>query len=96
MRKPTHNPRELAEIVAVQALSFIASDTERLGVFLAEVDEEARMLRSNSVQFTGLEGTPRYHNYMLRSGHKFRVERDGGKGYRDRLAGMGLPLAYLR
>ncbi len=30
------NPREVAEIVAVQALSFIASDPERLGLFLAE------------------------------------------------------------
>ena len=36
MRKPTHNPREVAEIVAVQALSFIAGDPERLGLFLAE------------------------------------------------------------
>ena len=36
MRKSTRNPREVAEIVAVQALSFIASDPERLGAFLAE------------------------------------------------------------
>lgn len=36
MRKPTRNPREIAEIVAVQALSFVASDPERLGAFLAE------------------------------------------------------------
>ena len=36
MRKPTHNPREVAEIVAVQALSFVAGDPERLGLFLAE------------------------------------------------------------
>ena len=36
MRKPTRNPREVAEIVAVQALSFIAGDPERLGLFLAE------------------------------------------------------------
>ena len=36
MRKPVHNPREVAEIVAVQALSFIAGDPERLGLFLAE------------------------------------------------------------
>ena len=36
MRKPVHNPREVAEIVAVQALSFIAGDPERLGSFLAE------------------------------------------------------------
>ena len=36
MRKPTRNPREVAEIVAVQALSFVAGDPERLGAFLAE------------------------------------------------------------
>ena len=36
MRKPTQNPREVAEIVAIQALSFIAGDPERLGTFLAE------------------------------------------------------------
>ncbi|MBR1211165.1 DUF3572 domain-containing protein [Bradyrhizobium sp. JYMT SZCCT0180] len=36
MKKPVHNPREVAEIVAVQALSFIASDPERLGLFLVE------------------------------------------------------------
>ena len=36
MRKPVHNPREVAEIVAVQALSFIAADPARLGAFLAE------------------------------------------------------------
>ena len=36
MRKATHNPREVAEIVAIQALSFVAGDPERLGLFLAE------------------------------------------------------------
>ena len=36
MRKPIHNPREVAEIVAIQALSFVAGDPERLGLFLAE------------------------------------------------------------
>ena len=36
MKKPVHNPRQVAEIVAVQALSFIAGDPERLGQFLAE------------------------------------------------------------
>jgi uncharacterized protein DUF3572 len=36
LKKPVHNPRQVAEIVAVQALSFIAGDPERLGLFLAE------------------------------------------------------------
>ncbi len=36
MKKPVQNPREVAEIVAIQALSFIAGDGERLGLFLSE------------------------------------------------------------
>ena len=36
MKNTVHNPREVAEIVAIQALSFIASEPERLGLFLAE------------------------------------------------------------
>jgi hypothetical protein len=46
LRKPTHNPREVAEIVAVRALAFIASDAERLGVFLAESGIGPDTLRS--------------------------------------------------
>ena len=36
MKKSIHKPREVAEIVAIQALSFVAGDPERLGLFLAE------------------------------------------------------------
>lgn len=36
MKKSVHNPREVAEIVAIQALTFVAGDPERLGLFLAE------------------------------------------------------------
>ena len=36
MKKSIHKPKEVAEIVAIQALSFVASDPERLGLFLAE------------------------------------------------------------
>ena len=36
MRKPTRNAREVAEIVAIQALAFVAGDADRLGSFLAE------------------------------------------------------------
>ena len=35
MKKPGSIPRESAEILAIQALAFIAGDTERLGRFLA-------------------------------------------------------------
>ena len=46
MKKPVHNPREVAEIVAVQALSFIAGEPERLGLFLAESGIGPETLRS--------------------------------------------------
>jgi Protein of unknown function (DUF3572) len=46
LRKPVQNPREVAEIVAIQALSFIASDPERLGLFLAESGIGPETLRS--------------------------------------------------
>lgn len=44
--KPRKNAREAAEIVAVQALSFIAGDTERLGRFLSESGIGPETLRS--------------------------------------------------
>ncbi|HEY4987233.1 MAG TPA: DUF3572 domain-containing protein [Bradyrhizobium sp.] len=46
MKKPVQNPREVAEIVAVQALSFIAGDPERLGQFLAETGLGPQTLRT--------------------------------------------------
>jgi len=46
MTKRVHNPREVAEIVAVQALSFVAGDPERLGLFLAESGIGPDTLRS--------------------------------------------------
>ena len=46
MKKPVQNPREVAEIVAVQALSFIAGDPERLGKFLAETGLGPQTLRT--------------------------------------------------
>ena len=46
MKKPVHNPREVAEIVAVQALSFIAGDPELLGRFLSETGIGPATLRT--------------------------------------------------
>src|SRR5438552_45120 len=46
LKKPVHNPREVAEIVAIQALSFVASDPERLGLFLAETGVGPESLRN--------------------------------------------------
>jgi hypothetical protein len=48
LRKPVQNPREVAEIVAIQALSFIAGEPERLGLFLAESGIGPETLRSSA------------------------------------------------
>jgi len=46
MTKRAHNTRQVAEIVAVQALSFVAGEPERLGLFLAETGLGPETLRS--------------------------------------------------
>jgi hypothetical protein len=46
LKKPVHKPKEVAEIVAVQALSFLAGDPQRLGGFLAESGIGPETLRS--------------------------------------------------
>jgi hypothetical protein len=48
LKKPVQNPREVAEIVAIQALSFIAGDPERLGQFLAETGIGPETLRKSA------------------------------------------------
>ena len=48
MKKSTRNPREVAEIVAIQALYFVAQDLERLGAFLAESGIGPDTLRSSA------------------------------------------------
>ena len=58
MRKPTRNPREVAEIVAIQALSFVAGDPERLGAFLAESGIGPETLR-------GAAADPRFLAHVL-------------------------------
>ncbi|MGB3447122.1 MAG: DUF3572 domain-containing protein [Xanthobacteraceae bacterium] len=46
MTKRAKNPRQIAEIVAIQALSFVAAEPERLGLFLAESGLGPDTLRS--------------------------------------------------
>jgi hypothetical protein len=58
LKKPVHNPREVAEIVAIQALSFIAADPERLGLFLAESGLGPETLRTAA-------GDPRFLAHVL-------------------------------
>ena len=55
MAKRAQDVRQVAEIVAVQALSFVASEPERLGLFLAETGLGPETLRSAAAdpQFLG-------------------------------------------
>jgi hypothetical protein len=55
LKKPVQNPREVAEIVAIQALNFLASDPLRLGLFLAETGIGPETLRKSAAdpQFLG-------------------------------------------
>src|ERR1700737_3093932 len=46
MTKHRNTPSEVAEIVAIQALSFVAGEPERLGLFLAESGIGPETLRS--------------------------------------------------
>jgi hypothetical protein len=48
LKKPVQNPREVAEIVAIQALSFLAGDSARLGAFLAETGIGPETLRKSA------------------------------------------------
>lgn len=48
MRKGPADAREVAEIVAIQALSFLASDPERLGLFLSESGIGPQTLRASA------------------------------------------------
>jgi hypothetical protein len=50
LKKSVQNLREVAEIVAVQALSFIAGDPERLGLFLAESGLGPETLRTAATE----------------------------------------------
>ena len=48
MKKPVQNAREVAEIVAVQALGFLAADPALLGAFLAETGIGPETLRKSA------------------------------------------------
>jgi hypothetical protein len=56
MRNGTSDPREVAEIVAIQALSFLASDPERLGLFLSESGIGPQTLRTSAADPKFLAG----------------------------------------
>ena len=67
-----------------------------VGTFIAQVNDEGKMLRSNWVQGTRYDGTDIYDMYLrLRfPNEEFEIVQDGGQGYRDRLSGLALPPAY--
>jgi len=69
-------------------------DLDNGGVFVAEVDDEGFILRSNWIQCTGLEGTREYDAYIRSVAPNLRVVRDNCESYRQRLASLMLPPAY--
>lgn len=54
--KQPRNPGEVAEIVAIQALTFLAGDPERLGVFLSESGIGPETLRASAADPKFLAG----------------------------------------
>src|SRR3954465_5211956 len=48
LKKPQRHPSEVAEIVAIQALAFVAGEPERLGLFLSESGIGPETLRSSA------------------------------------------------
>ncbi len=56
MKPRKQSPKQAAEIVAIQALSFVASDTTRLGRFLAESGIGPETLRASAADPRFLTG----------------------------------------
>jgi hypothetical protein len=62
----------------------------RAGIFMAEVDGDGRMLRANAFIRTGLEGTPRYDEYLHTwLGGELTIIQDGCAGSRRWLLAFG-------
>jgi len=56
VEKPGRSPAEVAEIVAIRALAFLAGDPERLGQFLTESGIGPQTLRSSAADPRFLAG----------------------------------------
>ena len=54
--KPSRSPAEVAEIVAIRALAFLAGDPERLGQFLSESGIGPQTLRASAADPKFLAG----------------------------------------
>lgn len=54
---------------------------EIIGVHLAEVDAEGRIVRSTWMQNTGLEGTSRYERTLRTTGCYVHAVPDGGRAF---------------
>jgi hypothetical protein len=71
-------------------------DGKIIAAFTAYVNENGKMLRSNSVQFSGYEGSEAYDE-MLRSrfnDREFYIVLDGCQGYKNALGKLMLPEPY--
>jgi len=53
-------------------------------VFVAEVDENNKILKSNAIQYTGLEGTEKYDSFIRKYFRSYELEivKDNCEGYK--------------
>ena len=79
MTKRVHNAREVAEIVAIQALSFVAAEPERLGAFLAESGIGPETLRSAA----DVGGWQNCHRMGIAMGVVCHLEEDRFEVFRE-------------
>jgi hypothetical protein len=52
-----------------------------IGIYLAEIDAEGKIVRSTWRQETGHEGTAEYEGMLLTTDCSFHVVPDGGQGF---------------
>jgi hypothetical protein len=77
------------------ATAYEIRNGKRVSCFVVELNEAGKILRSNSVQCTGLEGTEAYDSYLRLSHKELEIVRDGCDGYRNVVRSLNLPPTYL-
>jgi hypothetical protein len=92
MTKRVHNAREVAEIVAIQALSFVAGEPERLGAFLAESGIGPETLRSAAADPQFLVSVL---DFVLRDDRTVKAFADAAKLHPTNIAAARQALAEI-
>lgn len=71
-------------------------DGKLYGIFVAAINAEGKMLRSNSIQCSGYEESPEYDAMIRRRfpDLTFEIRRDNCAAYKAAISGLDLPPAY--